>query len=70
MITRRPVVPFAKRRAVDILTDVLSRLQGGDRQMWVLSIQFGVEHFFFLHEYWDIPTYEPGEANKAKGQEI
>ncbi|EYB97070.1 hypothetical protein Y032_0143g2371 [Ancylostoma ceylanicum] len=52
---RRPTaLPFAKRRAVDVLNDVLSRLQGGDRQIAsILLREFSIEHLPTLTE--DVP---------------
>ncbi|CAJ0596200.1 unnamed protein product [Cylicocyclus nassatus] len=54
-VTRRPVFfPLAKRRGVDILRDVLSRLQGGDRQIAsILLREFSVEHLPTLNK--DLP---------------
>ncbi|RCN26692.1 hypothetical protein ANCCAN_27581 [Ancylostoma caninum] len=54
-LTRRPTaLPFAKRRAVDVLNDVLSRLQGGDRQIAsILLREFSIEHLPTLTE--DVP---------------
>ncbi|KAK6731604.1 hypothetical protein RB195_007834 [Necator americanus] len=45
-LVRRPTaLPFAKRRAVDVVNDVLSRLQGGDRQIAsILLREFSIEH--------------------------
>ncbi|KAK6038887.1 hypothetical protein COOONC_23608 [Cooperia oncophora] len=45
-LPRRPTaIALSKRRAVDVLSDVLSRLQGGDRQIAsILLREFSIEH--------------------------
>nr|CDJ95743.1 HEAT domain containing protein [Haemonchus contortus] len=45
LVRRPPAIPLSKRRAVDVLSDVLSRLQGGDRQIAsILLREFSIEH--------------------------
>ncbi|VDP22117.1 unnamed protein product [Heligmosomoides polygyrus] len=52
VVPRRPTLaPLTKRRAVDVLNDVLSRLQGGDRQIASMLLrEFSIDHLPTLSE--------------------